>query len=95
MYRPNVKVAPPAAEVVRPPAARLCGLAAKVPPAARLQVAAVAGTRLHGIEQHVAVPGEILLKVERNAAHGRVVRDAVAAAHDEPQTVVLPQVVLE
>mgnify|MGYP007072515819 CR=1 FL=1 len=95
LYRPNVKVAPPAAEVVRPPAARLCGLAAKVPPAARLQVAAVAGTRLHGIEQHVAVPGEILLEVERNAAHGRVVRDPLAAAHDEPQTVVLPQVVLE
>ena len=51
--------------------------------------------RLHGIEQHGAVCGENVFEHGRDAAHGGVVGDPFAAAHHEPQTVVVAQVVFE
>ena len=51
--------------------------------------------RLHGIEQYGAVCGENVFEHGRDAAHGGVVGDPFTAAHHEPQTVVVAQVVFE
>ena len=46
---------------------------------------------LYGVDQYEAVARHVFVQVGRDAVHARLVGDAVAAAHDDPQTVVAAQ----